>query len=179
METNEKEISDKKQLCAVCGLFCPACTLFIGTKEEPQRLQNMADRHNTRADAWECNGCRSEKRSYWCEHICQIKPCADKRGIEFCGECDEYPCDMLKDFQKERPHRIELWKTQDRIAEAGYLKWFEEMVKHYSCTNCHTINSAYDITCRNCGTKPSCQYVKLHKKDIEASILNQNNILKK
>ena len=159
MEINDKKISDMKQLCAVCGLFCPACTVFIGTKEEPKRLQVIADRHQVKADALACYGCRSAKRSYWCENFCQMKPCTDKKGIEFCGECDEYPCNILKDFQKERPHRIELWKSQSRIARVGYVRWFGEMMKHYSCPNCNTINSAYDITCRKCGTEPSCRYV--------------------
>jgi hypothetical protein len=34
----------RKRLAAVCGLFCPACHLFIGTKEDPKRLDVMAKR---------------------------------------------------------------------------------------------------------------------------------------
>ncbi len=33
-----------KTLAAVCGLFCPACTVYIGTHEAPQRLQWLAQR---------------------------------------------------------------------------------------------------------------------------------------
>ena len=33
-----------KKLAAVCGLFCPACTVYIGTTEEPARLEVMAQR---------------------------------------------------------------------------------------------------------------------------------------
>jgi len=173
------ENNHKKQLCATCGLFCPACSIYIGTKEEPGRLKNIADRHQVSPNDLECNGCRSEKRSYWCYEICQIKPCADKKGVDFCIECNEYPCNIIRDFQKERPHRIELWKAQDRIAKVGYLKWFDEMIDHYSCSNCHTINSAYDEVCRNCGTEPSSKYVKLHKNDIQVFLINQVNAEKK
>lgn len=28
----------EKRLAAVCGLFCPACGVFIGTREYPERL---------------------------------------------------------------------------------------------------------------------------------------------
>ncbi|MDD3520672.1 MAG: DUF3795 domain-containing protein, partial [Actinomycetota bacterium] len=64
----------------------------------------------------------------------------------------------------------ELWKNQNRIAEVGFEKWFDEKIKHYSCLNCNTLNSAYDLICRNCGMEPSCEYVRLHKKVIESSI---------
>jgi len=64
------------------------------------------------------------------------------------------------------PHRIELWQAQNRIREVGYENWFEEMLEHYSCTRCNTINSAYHIACRNCGVTPSCAYVDLHKEEI-------------
>ena len=93
--------------------------------------------------------------------------CAADKGLEFCGECDEYPCEELRKFQAERPHRIELWESQGRIAEIGFSGWFDEMVAHYSCPDCHTINSAYDKICRVCGREPSCRYVQLHKGEIE------------
>jgi uncharacterized OB-fold protein len=64
------------------------------------------------------------------------------------------------------PHRIELWKSQERIKEVGYEKWYEEMISHYSCSECGTLNSPYDIVCRKCGATPSCSYVNLHKDEI-------------
>jgi ribosomal protein L40E len=92
--------------------------------------------------------------------------CAAAKGLDFCGECEEYPCKELKAFQAEMPHRIELWKSQARIKEVGYEKWYGEMIEHYSCPACRALNSAYDITCRKCGTTPSCAYVRLHKDEI-------------
>ena len=54
--------------------------------------------------------------------------CAADKGLEFCGECEEYPCEELKQFQAERPHRIELWESQERIAKSDFLnglkKWW-------------------------------------------------------
>ena len=158
---------DKKRLSAVCGLFCPSCTVFIGTNEEPQRLEAIADRFGQPVEAWRCQGCRSEKRSYYCENMCHMATCAAEKGLEFCGECEAYPCEELKKFQAERPHRIELWESQERIAEVGFFQWFEERMAHYSCPDCGTINSAYDLACRACGREPSCRYVELHRDVIE------------
>jgi hypothetical protein len=53
--------------------------------------------------------------------------CSTEKGIDFCGQCPEYPCADLKTFQAQAPHRSELWKSQERIKEAGYEKWYAEM----------------------------------------------------
>lgn len=155
-----------KRLAAVCGLFCPACTLFIGTKEDPERLKMLAMRLQLPMEELKCYGCWSDKRSFYCREKCKMIKCAAEKGIRFCVQCPEYPCVELKAFQVQMPHRIELWKSQERIKEVGYEKWYDEMIEHYSCTECSTINSAYDMACRKCGTTPSCNYVKLHKDDI-------------
>jgi hypothetical protein len=168
MEGNgEKE--DRKKLSAVCGLFCPSCTVYIGSTEDPERLAAIGRRFGQPAEAWRCEGCRSDKRSHYCENICTMAPCAARKGIDFCGECAEYPCEALKQFQAERPHRIELWESLARINEVGYDQWYEEKLAHYRCPQCGTINSAYDLACRNCGREPSCPYVERHRESIVAS----------
>ncbi len=163
MKENKSSIKPDKRLAAVCGLFCPACTIFIGTHEDPGRLKVMAQRTNRSAEKLMCQGCRSEKRCFYCEDICKMSKCAAAKGVDFCGECAEFPCADLKTFQAEMPHRIELWNNQARIKEVGYEKWYAEMVENYSCKKCGTINSAYDMACRKCGSTPSCTYVSLHK----------------
>src|SRR4030067_3206841 len=134
-----------KKLAAVCGLFCPACHVFIGTKEDPERLNVMAKRNQRTVEELQCNGCRSAKRCYYCESNCKMAKCAAAKGVEFCIECAEYPCGDLRTFQAEMPHRIELWKSQERIKDVGYEKWYTEMIEHFSCPTCHTLNSAYDL----------------------------------
>ncbi len=126
----------------------------------------MAQRIQRPLEEMQCNGCRSEKRCYYCEIKCTMSKCAAKKRIEFCVECSEYPCKDLKAFQAEMPHRIELWKAQERIKKAGWAKWYVEMIEYYSCKKCGTLNSAYDIACRKCGSTPSCEYVGLHKDEI-------------
>lgn len=153
-------------MAAVCGLFCPACNVFIGTREDPERLNVTARRIQRPVEELQCNGCRSEMRCFYCESKCIMAKCAATKGVDFCGECAEYPCSDLKAFQAEMPHRIELWKSQARIREVGFEKWYAEMIGHFSCPTCHTLNSAYDIACRKCGTTPSCAYVRLHKDEI-------------
>ncbi|MFW9952429.1 MAG: DUF3795 domain-containing protein [Candidatus Thorarchaeota archaeon] len=154
-----------KTHAAVCGLFCPACTVFIATQEDPKRLEVLAKQFGTTTEEMKCFGCRSEKRIPYCD-TCKIYPCAQKKGVDFCGECDEYPCEEIKTFQAAGAHRFELWEDQVDLKNESVEKWIEKKIKYYSCSDCGTINSAYDFKCRSCGSKSSNQYVTKHGKNI-------------
>jgi len=171
--TDKNNDAPDKRLSAVCGLFCPACSVFIGTKEDPARLYVIAQRVQRPVEELRCSGCRSEKRCFYCDSNCKMSKCAAAKRVDFCGECAEYPCKDLKVFQADMPHRIELWESQARIKEVGYAKWYGEMIEHYSCPKCRTINSAYDLKCRKCGEEPSSCYVAKHKKEIEQFLANR------
>lgn len=162
---NANPIKPDKTKAAVCGLFCPSCTVYIATHEDPERLKAIASRSNVPVEEMECDGCRSDRLNLFCRTRCKMKKCAAEKGIDFCGSCGEYPCPELKEFQSLMPHRKELWNSQQRIKEAGWDTWFEEMTELYSCS-CGAINSAYDLKCRKCGNEPSCKYVGTYNDDI-------------
>jgi hypothetical protein len=166
---------DKRE-AAVCGLFCPSCSIYIGTKEDPERLRKIAENFSLPVEEMECAGCRSDRRTGYCK-TCQIVKCAAAKGIDFCGSCADYPCEELKQFQAVLPHRIELWKNQERIQEVGYGQWYVEMFEHYACPQCGTINSAYDLACRKCGVTPGCSYVSLNQDEIRRRQLEMPRIM--
>ncbi|MBI1921680.1 MAG: DUF3795 domain-containing protein [Geobacter sp.] len=162
MKTKEGQSGESGgKFAAVCGLYCEACSLYIGTTEDPERLKRLAARFGFSEEAAKCHGCRSEKRFPHCGN-CRMSACAAERGIDFCSECEEYPCGHLKEFQAERPHRIELWDDLDRIKAVGQEQWLREIRERYACPRCGAINSAYDLKCRKCGEEPSCGYVARH-----------------
>jgi len=101
---------------------------------------------------------------------CTIIECSRQKGIEFCGECEEFPCKEIKTFQALKPHRLDLWQSHQRIKDVGYEQWAREMSEHYSCPECRTLNSAYDMVCRKCGNDPSCTYVGMNKEAIVSHI---------
>lgn len=111
-----------KKLAAVCGLYCEACSLFISTTDDPERLKWHAAQMHISEEESKCYGCRSDKRLPYCEK-CKMISCAAERGIDFCIECEDYPCDDLKQFQSAMPHRIELWDNLARIKSVGYKQW--------------------------------------------------------
>ena len=165
-EKENKYSKPDKKIAAVCGFYCEACSWFIATTEDPERLKRLAAQFGFSEEEARCYGCRSDKRLPYCAD-CKMSACAAERGIDFCSECDAYPCADLKDFQSVMPHRIELWESLDKIKSIGYEKWLKEVRKDYTCQQCHVINSTYDLKCRKCGEEPSCSYVAKHKHEIE------------
>lgn len=169
--------SSNIELAAVCGLYCEACSWFIATHEEPDRLKKLAAALHFSEEESKCYGCRSGKRLSYCQK-CKMSACATERHIDFCSECGEYPCNELQEFQSAMPHRIELWSNLNRVKTAGYQQWLKEIKKHYTCPQCQSINSAYDLKCRNCGHMPSCDYVAKHKQAIEQYFRNKDTMSK-
>ena len=154
------EVKPDKTLVSVCGLFCHSCGIYTSTQENNiENLQRISERTKIPFAEIKCNGCRSETLTAYCKN-CHMRKCADEKGIDFCGQCHEYPCPEIKDFQSQMPHRAELWKSQERIKEIGWEKWYLEMAEYYSCKACGTMNGWYDFKCRNCGNTPGSQFVE-------------------
>lgn len=168
----EENITEEsgKTLAAVCGLYCEACSWFIATIEETERLKRLATELDYSVDESKCYGCRSGKKLPYCDN-CKMITCASEKGINFCNECEQFPCKDLKQFQSEMPHRIEIFDNLDRIKYVGYKQWLKDIKENYTCPQCHTINSTYDPKCRRCGEEPSCNYVANHKQMIEQYLL--------
>ncbi len=168
---NEYDAMRPPALAAFCGLFCGACSVYIGSTEDPERLKKLATRLGTTPDDLRCLGCRSGEVGAQCRD-CAFTACAKGRGLAFCSECADYPCARLEAFQRERPHRRELWNDLGRIREKGAAAWIREKLEEYACPVCGTVNSAYDLACRKCGASPSCDFVRKHREAIEGYFSN-------
>lgn len=49
-----------------------------------------------------CKGCMNIKNPFHGE--CAVKNCAQNKDLECCGECDEFPCELLKSFAYDKEH---------------------------------------------------------------------------
>ena len=160
------ENGNPRDTSAICGLFCDSCAIYIGTIDDPRRLEQIAAIRGTTAEDIRCEGCRSSVLGKYCR-TCQMKACATRKGIGFCSECAEYPCEILVTFQKQMPHRIELFESLDDIRDHGEEQWRIRMEKNYRCTACGKLNAIYDENCRQCGAVPPNPYVGRHKAEID------------
>lgn len=146
---------------AVCGLLCEACSVFIATQEDPERLKALSARLGLPEEEVRCSGCRSEKRFGPCAD-CRFSPCAGGKNISFCSECDSFPCGDLVEFQGAMPHRLDLWEDLETAKNLEIEEWIREVRQKYSCSQCGTVNSAYDISCRKCGKTPASDFTERH-----------------
>ncbi|WP_310604146.1 DUF3795 domain-containing protein [Anaerosporobacter sp.] len=48
----------------------------------------------------ECAGCVSIKQPFWGE--CPVKVCCEGKGLENCGFCLEFPCELLNRFSYDK-----------------------------------------------------------------------------
>ncbi|MBN1630909.1 MAG: DUF3795 domain-containing protein [Thermoleophilia bacterium] len=168
-QVNDQTPKKTPTTAAVCGLCCDACSVFIGSHEDPKRLEMFAGSMGWKLEESYCDGCRSDRRTPYCQ-ACELYKCAERRGYAFCSECEDYPCAELRAFQEERPHRIELFESLARIGEIGAEAWLAEVKQRYACPSCGTLNSAYDLRCRTCGREPGSAYAEAHWDAILAAL---------
>lgn len=68
-----------------------------------------------------CPGCRnhppSNKGGWGCREGCAIQACVKERGVDFCAQCDAFPCDKLDQHCAD---------SNRRIQEIGLEAYFEE-----------------------------------------------------
>jgi Protein of unknown function (DUF3795) len=133
-----------------CGGYCGACPQFLAS--ENGTLEQLAARRNSTPDETRCHGCKSVVVSGWCR-ICNLKQCAQKQGLEFCGECDQYPCADLQAFidDPRYPYHTLVPQNLAAIREKGLDAWLAEQDVRWRCPACGTRHSWYDTTCPRCG----------------------------
>ena len=68
-----------------------------------------------------CNGCRSEQCRLFKE--CGIRPCHQEKGVDFCFQCEEFPC--AKTNFDESLHQV--WVLiNEKIRQTGIEKYYEK-----------------------------------------------------
>ena len=82
-----------------------------------------------------CPGCRNNSASCPAYEGCVIPACVQERGIDFCAQCNEFPCPKVKDYFDAHDELIyPVWVNGNkRIREVGIEAYFEEKkdVSHY------------------------------------------------
>ena len=86
-----------KDMIAFCGLDCEKCDAYIATKNDDQALRVKtaklwAELNNAPIlpEHINCDGCRADgRKTVYCQHLCAIRQCALKRGVQTCGDCPE------------------------------------------------------------------------------------------
>ena len=82
-----------------------------------------------------CPGCRNNPVSCSAFEGCVIPACVKERGVDFCAECDAFPCQKARDFFAARDEELSrVWENGSRrLKEVGMDAYFEEKkdISHY------------------------------------------------
>ena len=54
-----------------------------------------------------CYGCHGNRELHWSPDCDMMKCCIDKKGLEFCYECDEFVCDVLSKHSKKNERYLD------------------------------------------------------------------------
>ncbi len=105
----------EKKLLAYCGLDCSACpALNASEKLSIEERQKVADQWSKQFGAGfkavdiDCVGCTVKKGVHvgYCS-MCQIRSCAEGRGLTTCAKCPDFGCEKLEGFFKSAPQARE------------------------------------------------------------------------
>lgn len=128
---------------AYCGLYCASCGQYQKTLSGELSLD----------DPMSCMGCKSKKVSAsWCAE-CHLKSCAREKGVEFCYQCAEFPCEEIVKFKDDPlyPYHGEVFEYMEEIKAKGKEAWLESMEKRWNCESCGTRYDWWAQKCGNCG----------------------------
>ena len=117
---------DKKILTAPCGLDCFNCPVLEGNITDDKR-KAIAPYLHMAPEEVACKGCKPEQGRCRFNLNCATWECTQKKGVEFCHECDEFPCGLLAPSKKgaDYPHNMKVYNLC-RIKLIGLDAWIEE-----------------------------------------------------
>jgi hypothetical protein len=120
----------KRNLTAPCGLDCFNCEIYEGNITEDFK-KAFASKIQKDPEEVPCKGCRVQKG---CRHLgqpCETLKCIEDKGLEFCFECEEFPCVMLQPAKAgadRYPHNFKVFNLC-RMKAVGVETWAEEEAK--------------------------------------------------
>ncbi len=125
-------MKDKRTLTAPCGLDCFNCEIY-----EDNLTNDFAgfihEKLGVPKQEIACKGCRQQDGKHY--HLppegCATLDCVKTNGVEFCCDCDDFPCVFLApvgDGALNFPHNIKLYNLC-QIKKVGFERWIEKAGK--------------------------------------------------
>ena len=103
-----------------CGLDCSSCSIHLRTPEE----LNYWRKQKVDLDKIRCDGCRSDRKyNHWSPDCKILNCCVYERGLEFCFQCEDFPCKKIEEWGKEFKHHERAVKRLHEMKRIGLKKW--------------------------------------------------------
>jgi len=118
---------DYRQMTSPCGLDCFNCPMYLANEDMDLRVKISA-RLKLPLEEARCAGCRNAQGTISFQgddEPCAIFRCTSYKGIAYCYECIEFPCDHLHPYADQaslRPHNTKLFNLC-LIKKMGLEPW--------------------------------------------------------
>jgi len=136
---NEK----KQELIAPCGMNCGICMSYLALKNEVPKRPYIVSY---------CKGCRPrDKKCAFLKKRCKKLL---NHEVEFCFECEDFPCESLKHldnkYKKAYEYPYSFIKTLKMIKEIGIEETLQKLENQHTCKKCGQNLCIHNNLCYNC-----------------------------
>lgn len=135
--TNESEKWD----ISICGLNCAKCDIYQACHGDDRLRNEIVEwfkkerNEDLKPEQIVCEGCRGARDRHWSPD-CGMMNCALERGLQYCFECEEFPCKIVNEFGSDGvSHHERTIENMKRMKEIGLEAWIEEQ-KKVQCVFC-------------------------------------------
>lgn len=129
---------DYQQMTASCGLDCFNCPMYLA-KDNPDLREKIAANIGLPAEKAFCEGCRLQEgvvADLGRDEPCNAYRCSAEKGLAFCCDCEDFPCDHLHPYADKAaqvPHNTKVFNLC-LIKKMGLEAWAEEKAKAVKAT---------------------------------------------
>jgi hypothetical protein len=126
------------ELFAYCGINCQTCVGFLGYKLSGEKTEP-------------CHGCRT--KFYSCTFFKKYcKNIANRKKIEFCYECPDFPCANLKEIDKyyTGKYGVSIIEGFTHIKNKGMEDFLAIEKEKWKCPTCGGVICAQTKRCYTC-----------------------------
>ncbi len=144
----------KEELIAPCGMNCNICASYL------------AITHDVKGEGIRmayCKGCRPRNKA--CSFLRKRCGLLLENKVEYCFECDEFPCEHLSAIDKRyRTHyRMSEIKNLERIRDDGISSFLEAERVKWRCPGCGGVVCCHNGICFDCGLDELRRKKKLYR----------------
>ncbi|HIH02250.1 TPA: DUF3795 domain-containing protein [Thermoplasmata archaeon] len=132
----------ERHLVAPCGMNCNICAGYLASK------------HDVKAKGIRlmyCIGCRPrDKNCAFLKRGCEL---LRKGKVEYCYECDDFPCDRLSAMDKRyrEDFRMSEIENLEYIRDHGIEGFLRAEEYKWRCPRCGGVTSCHNGICFECG----------------------------
>ena len=95
------------------------CSIHLRTKEELDYWREK----DVDLDKIRCDGCRSDREGHHWSAKCEIlQCCVDKKRLDFCSECDDFPCKIIEEWIGGMEHHMSAIERLGEMKGTGVEK---------------------------------------------------------